>query len=123
MLESSTTAIIKDGELSALTPKTIRYSMVEFKGMLHAYQEQHDHRYKIMPIDVIKSIRTLGLNRKRRHQYTSQKRKANPLHGKGCRPENLIKVKKVLQKEDANIVISTCNIQSVRNKDLQVRDY
>ena len=54
----------------ALTPKSIRYDPTELKQIVN----QHDHRYKVLPIEAIKTIRNLRLNRKRRrHLYTSTK--------------------------------------------------
>ena len=66
------TAIIV--EPCALTPKTIRYDLLELRHMVN----QHDHRYKVLPIEAIKTIRMLRLNRKRRwHLYTAQKKRKN----------------------------------------------
>ena len=56
------TAIIVDPDVPTLTPKTIGYDPTVLKEM----RVQHDHRYKVLPIEAIKIIRKLGLNRKRR---------------------------------------------------------
>ena len=115
--------LVRANDPSALTNKTIRYTPGELKGILHAYEDQHDHWYKVMPINAIKSIGNLRLNHKRRrYQYTSQKRKANPLCRSGPKLDKLIKIKKLSHKNDVNITFATCNTQSIRNKDLQVSD-
>ena len=76
MPASTTHAIVKVGEPSALTPKTIRYTAAELRGILHDYEVKHDHRYKVININAIKSVRNLRLNHKqRRDKYTTQKRR------------------------------------------------
>ena len=40
----------------------------------------------------------------------------------GIRPNNLIRIKKNSHRSDTNIIIGTCNTQSIKNKDLQVSD-
>ena len=75
-----------------------------------------------MKIYAIKSVRKLGLNRKRRrHKCTAQKRR-DAKTNIGSRPNNIIRIKKQSHRNDTNIIIGTCNTQSVRNKDLQVSD-
>ena len=65
------TAIIVDHDVPKITPKTIGYDPAVLKEM----RVQHDHRYKVLHIEAIKTIRKLRLNPKmRRHLYTSQKR-------------------------------------------------
>ena len=71
---------VKGGEPCALgpilRPKTISYDPSEPKATHQAMLDQHDHRYKRLPIEAIKIIRTLRLNcKRRRHLYTAQKRK------------------------------------------------
>ena len=120
MLASTTHAIVKVGEPSALTSKTIRYSTTELRHILHDYEDRHDYRYKVMKINAIKSVRKLGLNhKKRRHKYTAQKRR-DAKTNVGPTPNNLIRIKKQSHRNDTNIIIGICNTQSVRNKDLQV---
>ena len=81
---------------------------------------QHDQRYKTLPIEAIKIIRKLGLNRKRRrHLYTSQKRKQH--RQTGSNSQYLINVKRSSY-SSAKVTIGTCNVQSIRNKDLQISD-
>ena len=58
-----------------LRPKTIGYDPFELKAIQLTVLNQHDHRYKVLPIEAIKTIRMLRLNHKRRrHLYTAQKR-------------------------------------------------
>ena len=122
MPASTTPAIVKIYELSALTPKTIRYTPTELRCILHDYEDLHDHHYKIMPINAIKSVRNLGLNcKRRRHKYTAQKRREAKCE-MGPRSSNLIRIKKDSNRSDTNIIIGTCNTQSIHNKDLQVSD-
>ena len=76
---------------------------------------------KTLPIQAIKVIRSLKLNhKKRRHLYTNHKRQR--LRPTKSHKDNLITIKRGSNKTDTNLIISTCNIQSVRNKDLQVSD-
>ena len=61
------------------------------------------------------------LNRKRRrHPYTAQKR----LRIKPTKVDNsnLITLNKGLNRKYTNLTIGTCNVQSIRNKDLQISD-
>ena len=111
MPASTTHAIVKVGEPSALTPKTIRYTPAEFKGILHDYEVKQDHHYKVMSINAIRSVRNLRLNHKqRRHKYTAQKRRDAKINT-GIRPNNLIRIKKHSHRSDTNIIIGTCNTQ------------
>ena len=43
MPESTTPAIVKVCEPSALTPKTMRYTPTELSCILHDYEDLHDH--------------------------------------------------------------------------------
>ena len=63
-------------EPSALTPKTMRYTPAELRHILYDYEDLHDHQYKIMPINAIKVVRNLKLNRKRRRSqvHSSEKK-------------------------------------------------
>ena len=104
----------------ALTPKTIGEWKQYDPTVLRKMRVQHDHRYKTLPIEAIKIIRKLGLNRKRRrHLYTSQKRIQN--RQTRSNPQYLINVKRTAY-SSAKIAIGTCNVQSIRNKDLQISD-
>ena len=110
---STTPAIVKVHELSTLTPKTIRYNPTELRHILHDCEDLHDHCYKIMPINAIKSVRNLELNHKRRrHKYTAQKRR-EAKRETVPRSSNLIRIKKDSNRSDTNIIIGTCNTQSI----------
>ena len=75
-----------------------------------------------MPINAIKSVRNLELNcKRRRHKYTAQKRREAKCDT-GPRTSNLIRIKKHSNRSNTNIIIGTCNTQSIHNKDLQVSD-
>ena len=75
MPASTTHAIVKVGEPSALRPKTIRYTPAELRGILHDYEVKHDHCYKVININAIKSVRNLRLNHKQKRQIHSSKKK------------------------------------------------
>ena len=113
--------LANNGELSVLNTKTICYDPTELRKIHSNLMDQHDYRYKIIPIEAIKIIRSLRLNRKRRrHQYTAQKR----LRKKPTKTDrsNLILLNERLHKKYTDITIATCNVQSIRNKDLQLSD-
>ena len=74
-----------------------------------------------MPINAIKAVRNLKLNHKRRHKNTAQKRREAKCDT-GPRTRNLIRIKKHSNRGDTNIIIGTCNTQSIHNKDLQISD-
>ena len=79
----------------------------------------------MLPIEAIKIIRKLGLNRKRRrHLYTVQKRKLNKNKHRQSKSnaEFLINVKRTSPYYNAKTIMGTCNIQSLKNKDLQIID-
>ena len=78
----------------------IIYDQSKLKAIINNYHSNKDYRYKRLPIEAIKTIRTLRLNRKRRrHRYTCQKRwDAKVKHADGSRPENLTKIQRNDQK-------------------------
>ena len=101
----------------------LTYEPIELRNILTNYQLNKDFRFKKLSIDAIKEIRRLKLNcKRRRHRYTAQKRQAQHDHGKGPRLENLTKIKRKGYKENTNIILGTINVQSIRNKDLQVSE-
>ena len=72
MPASRDSIIVKAGEPCALTPKTIHYDPQKLKDIQQCMLDQHDYRYKTLPIQAIKVIRSLKLNHKRRrHLYTN----------------------------------------------------
>ena len=78
----------------------IIYDQTKLKEIVNNYHSNKDYRYKRLPIEAIKTIRTLRLNRKRRrHHYTCQKRQdAKAKHADGFHPENLTKIQRKDQK-------------------------
>ena len=100
----------------------IIYDQTKLKEIVNNYNSNKDYRYKRLPIEAIKTIRTLRLNRKRRrHCYTCQKRR-DAKHADGSRPENLTKIHRNDQKNRINIILGTINIQSIKSKELQLVD-
>ena len=109
MLTSRDSIIVKASKPCALTPKTIHYDPQVLKGIQQCMLDQHDYRYKTLPIQAIKVIRSLKLNcKRRRHLYTSQKRQQ--LRPTKSHKENLIMIKRGSNKTDTNLIINTCNI-------------
>ena len=103
----------------------IIYDQTKLREIINTYHSNKDFRYKRLPIEAIKTIRTLRLNRKRRrHQYTCQKRRdaKSKINHAGSRPENLTKIKRNNQKNSTNITLGTINIQSIKSKELQLID-
>ena len=82
---------------------------------------QHDQRLKILPFGAIKRIKELKLNNKRRRRRNKRNTRV-PFKQYGCNPNNLISIKKRGHKPESNIIFGTCNIQSLRPKELQVSD-
>ena len=100
----------------------IIYDQAKLKEIVNNYHLNKDYRYKRLPIEAIKKIRTLRLNHKRRrHRYTCQKRR-EPKHVDGSRLENLTKIPRKDQKNRTNIILGTINIQSIKSKELQLVD-
>ena len=101
----------------------IIYDQAKLKEIVNNYHSNKDFRYKRLPIEAIKTIRTLRLNRKRRrHRYTCQKRRDAKANHAGSRPENLTKIQRKDQKNSTNIILGTINIQSIKSKELQLID-
>ena len=115
------TSMIMLHELSA--PKHV-YDQAKLIEIVKNYNINWHFRYKKLPIEAIKTIRSLKLNRKRRrHKYTCQKRRIQHEHEQhGSRPENLTKIKRENHRENTNIIIGAINIQSIKNKELQVTE-
>ena len=99
------------------------YDQTKLKEIINNYHLNKDYRYKKLPIEAIKTIRSLRLNRKRRrHRYTCQKRQDAKHAEHGCRPENLKKINVKGPKTSTNITLGTINIQSIKQKELQVQE-
>ena len=100
-----------------LSHKTIAYSANALKAIRDTCQ--HDQRLKVLPFGAISKIKELKLNHKRR------KNKQNiriPFKQSGCNLNNVISIKKQGHKPNNNIIFGTCNVQSVRLKELQVSE-
>ena len=106
------------GDQEALMPKTIAYEPSVLKDLNTA--NQHDYRLKILPFGAIKTIRKLRINHKRKSKHKKRTRIIRKQHGINCK--NLTRVKKEGIKTPVNFTIATCNVQSLRNKELQVSE-
>ena len=82
---------------------------------------QHDQRLKILPFGAIKRIKELKLNNKKR-RWRNKRNTRVPFKQYGCNHNNLISIKMRGHKTENNIIFGTCNIQSLRPKELQVSD-
>ena len=78
---------------------------------------QHDQRLRQLSLEHLDKIRRLGLNNKptkdRLHLHEH-------LTSVWCKPNQFIYLKKSGYKMDSKIMFATCNIQSLRYKELQV---
>ena len=114
--------IVERGEPCALTPKTIHYGLTGIKGHSTGHVRSTWLQVQNTTNTSNKNQQnTHKLNRKRRrHPYTSQKwQRQRPTKS---HKDNLITIKSSSTKIDTNLIVSTCNIQSIRNKELQVSD-
>ena len=101
----------------ALIPKT--YS-AEVLRTIRA-NSLHDHRLKILPFGAIKIIKELKLNNKKRKRRNRGRTK-QPFKQHGCNYNNIISIKRTDHKPENNIIFGTCNVQSLKPKELQVSD-
>ena len=106
------------GDCDTLTPKT--YNANALKAIRTTCQ--HDHRLKVLPFGAIRRIKELKLNRKRRRGRKIKQNIRIPFIQNGCNLNNIITIKKQGHKPENKIIFGTCNIQSVRLKELQVSD-
>ena len=106
------------GDPYTLMPKM--YSAKELKAIRTTCQ--HDQRLKILPFGAIRRIKELKLNHKRRRGRRNKWNTRIPFRQYGCNPNNIITIKKQGHKPENNIIFGTCNIQSVKPKELQVSD-
>ena len=99
----------------SLNNKLIVYEPAALKEMQNHLQQ--DQRLRQLPFRTLDKIRRLGLNNKptkdRLHLHEH-------LHQYGANLTNLINIKKSGYKMDSKIIFTTCNIQSLRYKELQV---
>ena len=101
----------------ALIPKT--YS-AEVLRTIRA-NSLHDHRLKILPFGAIKIIKELKLNNKKKKRRNRGRTK-QPFKQYGCNYNNIISIKRTDHKPESNIIFGTCNVQSLKPKELQVSD-
>ena len=80
---------------------------------------KHDNRYKWLPFGTIKQVLKLKLNNKNRSRKSHA---AKCFKQTGVTKSNLITIKRSGHKPDSNIIFSTCNIQSLKHKELQVSE-
>ena len=71
------------GDQDALTPKTIAYEPSVLKNLNTA--NQHDYRLKILPFEVIKTIKKLRINHKRKSKHKKRPRIISKQHGINCK--------------------------------------
>ena len=98
-----------------LNNKPIVYEPDALKRIQHNLQ--HDQRLRQLPFGTLDKIRKLGLNNKPTKEKLHLR---EHLHQYGANLTNLINIKKSGFKMDSNITFATCNIQSLRYKELQV---
>ena len=99
----------------ALNNKPIVYEPDALKRMQHNLQ--HDQKLRLLPFGTLDKIRKLGLNNKPTKDKLHLR---EHLHQYGANLTNLINIKKSGFKMDSKITFATCNIQSLRYKELQV---
>ena len=99
----------------SLNNKLIVYEPTALKEMRNHLQ--HDQRLRQLPFRTLDKIRRLGLNNK---PTKDRLHLCEHLHQYGANLTNLINIKKSGYKMDSKIIFTTCNIQSLRYKELQV---
>ena len=80
---------------------------------------QHDHRYSTLPFGAVSMIRKLRINNK---TIRNKAYKRPVIHQTGIDRSNLLKIKCYSRKDPPNIVVATCNTQSLKSKELQVSE-
>ena len=99
----------------SLNNKLIVYEPATLKEMRSHLQ--HDQRLRQLSFGTLDKIRRLGLNNKPTKDRLHLR---EHLHQYGANLTNLINIKKSGYKMDSKITFATCNIQSLRYKELQV---
>ena len=82
-------------------------------------QVQHEQRLRILPFGVISRVRSLKLNCKPQKNKRSSRA---TIQQKGPVHSNLINIKCLSSRNQGNITIGTCNVQSLQNKELQISE-
>ena len=103
------------GQGELLNNKLIVYEPAALREMQSHLQ--HDQRLRQLSFRTLDKIRRLGLNNK---PTKDRLHLCEHLHQHGANLTNLINIKKSGYKMDSKIIFSTCNIQSLRYKELQV---
>ena len=109
--------IKQHGGRLTISPIQVSYDPNELKQL--GEKVKHDNRYKWLTFGTIKQVLKLRLNNKNR----SRKKQTHPIRcfkQTGVTQSNLITIKRRGHKPDSNIIFSSCNIQSLKNKELQV---
>ena len=96
--------------------KTIQYDPNELRRIGH--HVHHNNRYKILPFNAIEMITNLKLNNKRKSRNSHQQ---IPFIQNGVNKLNLITIKKI-HDYDTTTILATCNLQSLRGKELQISE-
>ena len=103
------------GQGGSLNNKLIVYEPTALREMRNHLQ--HDQRLRQLSFGTLDKIRRLGLNNKPTKDRLHLR---EHLHQYGANLTNLINIKKSGYKVDSKIIFATCNIQSLRYKELQV---
>ena len=100
-----------------INTKTIAYDPLTFKCTRDNIQ--HDHRYSTLPFGAVNTIKKLRINNK---TIRNKAYKRPVIHQTGIDRSNLLKIKCYSRKDPPNIVVATCNTQSLKSKELQVSE-
>ena len=74
---------------------------------------------KCYPLEAIRKIRELRINCKKIKSSIENRTKATP---NGINNKNIVGIQREGTKPQANFTIATCNIQSLKNKEIQVSE-
>ena len=107
--------IVSSGSSGSLNNKRIVYEPAALRAMRECLQ--HDQRLRQLPFGTLDRIRKLDLNNK---PTKNKLHLHQQLHQYRVNLHNLIRIKKTGYKLDTKIAFATCNIQSLRYKELQV---
>ena len=104
---------------AVLKDKTIVYEPSELRQLNTLGWPQHDHRLKVLPFGAIRKISELRINCKKIKSSIQNRIKATP---NGINNKNIVWIQQEGTKPQVNFTIATCNIQSLKNKELQVSE-
>ena len=100
-----------------INTKTIVYDPLTLKCIRD--NTQHDLRYSTLPFGAVSMIRKLRINNK---TIRNKAYKRPEIHQTGVDRSNHLKIKCCSRKVPPNIVVATCNTQSLKSKELQVSE-